>query len=287
MSGINFNETTNKAYAVGGDDVSVADGGTGSSTASGARTALGLAIGTDVQAWDSDLDSWATKTAPSGTVVGTTDTQTLTNKSLVDASTSIVDDGDATKVLKFQASSITTGTTRTLTAQDVSGIIYVTGGTDVSVADGGTGLSTTPTAGQLLIGNGSGYTLATLTAGTNVSIDNSTPGAITINAALANATLDLNRTTVADTNYTAVAGDTIIGYTSLSVTRTVTLPTAASATAGKVYFIKDESGSASATVKIIIDGNGAETIDGSTTVEIIAAYGVSKIYSSGSAWFSL
>ena len=46
---------------------------------------------------------------------------------------------------------------------------------------GGTALSATPASGQLLIGNGTGFTLAQLTAGTNVTI---TPGAgsITIDA---------------------------------------------------------------------------------------------------------
>lgn len=63
-------------------DLAVADGGTGASTAANARTNLGLVIGTNVQAWDADLDTWATKTAPSGTVVGTSDTQTLTNKTI-------------------------------------------------------------------------------------------------------------------------------------------------------------------------------------------------------------
>ncbi len=50
-------------YNPGGTDVAVADGGTGSSTASGARTNLGLAIGTDVQAHDADLDTIAGLTA--------------------------------------------------------------------------------------------------------------------------------------------------------------------------------------------------------------------------------
>jgi hypothetical protein len=51
----------------------------------------------------------------------------------------------------------------------------------VPLANGGTGVTTTPTNGQILIGNATGFTLATISAGTGVSITNGT-GSITINA---------------------------------------------------------------------------------------------------------
>ena len=46
-------------------------------------------------------------------------------------------------------------------------------------ASGGTGLTATPTNGQLLIGNGTGYTLNTLTAGTGIGVSSAT-GAVTV-----------------------------------------------------------------------------------------------------------
>lgn len=71
------------------------------------------------------------------------------------------------------------------------------GATEISgalpVGNGGTALSAVPTNGQLLIGNGAGYTLASLTAGSGVSI---TPGAgsITISAGSTAQNIVLNAT---------------------------------------------------------------------------------------------
>ena len=54
------------------------------------------------------------------------------------------------------------------------------GGTGITpVTGGGTGLATVPSNGQLLIGNGNGYTLNTLTASTGITIANGA-GAISI-----------------------------------------------------------------------------------------------------------
>jgi hypothetical protein len=57
--------------------------------------------------------------------------------------------------------------------------------TAIGVAYGGTGLSATPTNGQLAIGNGTGYTLATLTDGTGITITEGA-GTITVASTLGN-----------------------------------------------------------------------------------------------------
>lgn len=49
-------------------------------SSSTARSNLGLSIGVQVQEFSSNLDSWSVKTAPSGAVIGSTDSQTLVNK---------------------------------------------------------------------------------------------------------------------------------------------------------------------------------------------------------------
>jgi hypothetical protein len=51
----------------------------------------------------------------------------------------------------------------------------------LTIKQGGTGSSLTPTNGQLLVGNGTDFTLATLTQGANVTITSGT-GSITIAA---------------------------------------------------------------------------------------------------------
>lgn len=81
-------------------------GGTGSATTSGARTNLGLAIGSNVEAWNANLDAFAGKVAPTGTVVGTNDAQTLTNKTLVAPALGIPSALDLANATNLQAAAI-------------------------------------------------------------------------------------------------------------------------------------------------------------------------------------
>lgn len=158
-----YKDDANAIQKIGYKLTPVAAGGTGSTTASDARTALGLAIGTNVQAYDADLTTWAGITP--GTGVGT-------------ALAINVGSAGAPVVLNGALGTPSSGTLTNATGLPLS--TGVTG--TLPVANGGTGLTTTPANGALDIGNGTGFTRGTLTAGTNITITNSA-GGISIAAA--------------------------------------------------------------------------------------------------------
>jgi len=87
--------TINGGVISGITDLAIADGGTGASTASGARTNLGLAIGTDVQAYDPALASIAELTTASGQFIYTTASDIYATATITAAGRAILDDTDA------------------------------------------------------------------------------------------------------------------------------------------------------------------------------------------------
>jgi hypothetical protein len=86
--------TINGGVISGITDLAIADGGTGASTASGARTNLGLAVGSDVQAYDAALASIAGLTTASGQIIYTIDSDTYAVSTITAAGRAILDDTD-------------------------------------------------------------------------------------------------------------------------------------------------------------------------------------------------
>jgi hypothetical protein len=134
------------------------------STTGNAATATKLAATKTINGVAFDGSSDITVTAAAGTLTGTSLNSTVVSSSLTSVGT--LTDLTVTNAI---AGSITGN------AANVTGT--------VAVANGGTGLTSTPADGQIDIGNGSGFTRATLTAGTAITITN-TAGAITIAAAV-------------------------------------------------------------------------------------------------------
>jgi hypothetical protein len=133
-------------------------------------------------------------------------------------------------------------------------------GTAIGVAYGGTGLTATPTNGQLAIGNGTGYSLATLTAGTNVSISN-TAGGITISA-----------TPAAGGTVTSVAMTvpSFLSVTGSPITTSGTLAVTLSGTALPVA----NGGTGATTLTGYVYGNGTSAMTASTTIPNSAITGL-------------
>lgn len=93
----------------------------------------------------------------------------------------IIFTADSTGALNIQVNgnnAIQIGASQSVTVSNLA-VTSITLSGVLPINQGGTGLSSTPTSGQLLIGNGAGFTLATLTAGSGISVTNA-EGSITI-----------------------------------------------------------------------------------------------------------
>ena len=175
----------------------LANGGTGATTASAARTNLGLVIGTNVQAWDADLDAIAALAGTTGLLKKTAaNTWTL----------------DTTAYLTSAVTSLSFGSTGLTPSTGTNGIITV-GGT-LALASGGTG-ATTASSARTNLG---------LAIGTNVQAWDADLDAI---SALAGTSGILTKTGAGawslDTNsYLPLSGGTMTGTLSVkAVTETV------------------------------------------------------------------
>jgi hypothetical protein len=135
------------------------------------------AIGSTVQAYDVDLTTWGGKTAPSGTVVGTTDTQTLTNKTLTSPIFSTISNTGTLTLPTSTDTLVGRATTDTLTNKTLTSPTLTTpdlGTPSALVLTNATGLpaaalvATTSTAvgfGTIELGHASDTTLSRSSAG--------------------------------------------------------------------------------------------------------------------------
>ena len=87
------------------------------------------------------------------------------------------------------------------------------------------------------------------------------------------------------TTYPLKINDYIVGISDVVVSRTVTLPQPSLAGFGKIYVIKDMSGSAASTT-ITISPYSTEYIDHDTADGIGTNYGVKRYFTDGTNWFS-
>lgn len=120
-------------------NVAVGFGGTGASTAAGARTNLGLVIGTDVQAFDAGLQSISGLTTAADTMIYTTAPDVYTTTALTAFGRSLIDDANAAAA-RTTLGITATSTQTVITRETPSGAIN---GANVTFV-----LANTPVAGS-------------------------------------------------------------------------------------------------------------------------------------------
>lgn len=223
LIGNSTGNTLTKATLTAGTGVSITNGaGSITITNSAPDQTVVLTAGTGISTSGSYPNFTITNSAPDQTVAltgagttsisGTYPNFTITsNDQFTGTVTSVGGTGSVNGITL--TGTVTSSGSLTLggTLSNVSLTTQVTG--TLPTGNGGTGVTGTPTNGQLLIGNGTGYTLATLTAGTGVSITNAA-GSITIDATSGGGTV----TTVSVVSANGFAGSVANATTTPAIT---------------------------------------------------------------------
>lgn len=115
--------------------------------------------------------------------------------------------------------------------------------------------------------------------------DGTTPGGFP--AAKLSEIVANTRTSVSDANYSALASDRTIAFTSLAAARTVTLTAAGAYPTGTQLLVVDESGACSATNTITIARAGSDTINGAASAVLSVPYGYVALASNGASKWTL
>jgi len=209
------------------DFIGVADGGSGAVTfTAGILTADGT-------------NAFTTVTAPSGTIVGTSDTQTLTNKTINSASNTItITESNISDLGSYiTASSTDTLTNKTIDAANNtlsnignssltnSSITVTDGSTSTATSLGGT-ITFSGTANEIEVGESSGTITVGLPDNVTIGGNATVTGNLTVNGT----TTTVNSTTIEITNSFTFEGstaddyETVLGVIDPTADRTINLP---------------------------------------------------------------
>jgi hypothetical protein len=225
-TGLTPSTATSGAVTVAGT-LSPANGGTGV-----ANNALNTLTFTGNYSLGLTLNGNTSVTLPTtGTLATLAGAETLTNKTINGANNTISNINLASQV---------TGT--------------------LPIGNGGTGNTATPTNGQLLIGNGSGFSIATLTAGSGITVTNSS-GGITIAASGGGGS-----GTVTSVAQTFTGG--LISVSGSPITTSGTLALTVAGTSGGIPYFSSAStwaSSSALSANAIVIGGGAGAAPSTTT----------------------
>jgi hypothetical protein len=239
-------------------DLAVADGGTGAGTAADARTNLGVAIGTDVQAYDAGLQSISGLTTGADQTIYTTGADTYAVTSLTAAGRALLDDANAAA----QRATLGLGTVATAnsigTSELTNGAVTAAKLANESTVD----LVTTLPASGAYVGQ------LALTTGDNKvyswsgSIWTPFKAAGSINT-VAGGTVGVVNVTVSTTGDTATVNTTLDN--TASAAQFLAGPTAAGGTVGYRVIAGDDLPTATSSAKggVVVNGNGL-TLSGDT-----------------------